>query len=284
MTTSKFGTLYREHLALGATFEEAEDGVPPRPASYPGSEPASHVGEGAFLSDLTGSTYALVSGTSAQALCGSALCGRKLAVGECAFEPALLGDGAVTSVPLCLRTGDSEYVLLDPTDRGETLVSWVGFLANLRQDGFAPYEGTRVDDASEMLVPLLLVGAQARDVLSDYVKSPVDLPQAGRVAQVRLDSILCVVAGLPLTGTAVAGYVVFVPKAQATVLWRSFLSFSQVSPAGTVLVDELMREGLPWAAPLSAQGRVCLGESDLRSWGLLRDGSDFVGARALLAG
>lgn len=283
MTSAKFGALYREHLLLNASFDEPEDGVAPRPQSYPGSEPLSHVSEGAFLSDLTGSTYALVSGPAAQALCESAFCGRKLAVGECAFEASLLGDAAVTSVPLCIRTGDSEYVLLDPTERGETLVSWLGFLSGIKQDGFEPYKGARVDDASEMLVPLLLVGAEARAVLSDYVKSSSDLPAPGRVSQVRLDSILCVVCGLPLSARGITGYVVFAPKAQASVLWRSFLSFSQVSPAGTALVDKLMQAGLPWATSLAREGRIALAEGDLRSWGLLRAEADFVGARSLLS-
>lgn len=283
MSSATYGTLYREHLLLNASFEEAEDGIPPRPATYPGSMPLSFATEGAFLADLTGCTYALMGGANAQALAESSLCGRKLAVGECAFEPALTGDASVASVALCARTGDSEYVILDPTDRGETLVSWLGFLSKVEQDGYAPYAGTTVEDASRMLVPLLMVGACARDVLSDYVKTPQDLPAPGHVAQVRLDSILCVVAALPLPQAGVTGYVVFVSQPQATILWRSFLSFQEVSPAGTVLVDELMRAGLPWAEPLAADGRVVLGEKNLCRWGLLRPGADFVGARVLLA-
>lgn len=284
MSTVTYGPLYREHLLLNATFEEPEDGIPPRPASYPGSMPVSFASEGAFLVDLTGATYALLTGAPAPQLAQAAFCGRTLAVGECGFEPSLTGDASVNAVPLCLRTGDSEYVILDPTDRGETLVAWLGFLANLEQDGHAPYRGAKVESAQGMLVPLLLAGAKARDVLSDYVKSPSDLPRPGHVAQIKLDSILCVVAAVPLPHAGTDAYVVFVSPAQSTVLWRSFLSFQEVSPAGTVILDQLVRAGLPWGEAASSLGRVEPGERVLRDWGLLREGSDFVGARALRAG
>ena len=264
MSSQTFGPLYREHLLLNAVFEDPENGNPPRPATYPGSMPLSFVREGAFLVDLTGATYALLHGAPASQLVGAAFCGRTLGVGECAFEPSLTGDASVNAIPLCLRTGDSEYVLLDPTDRGETLVAWLGFLANLEQDGCAPYAGTEVESAQGMLVPLLLCGAKARDVLADYVKSPSDLPRPGRVTQIKLDSIL-----------------VFVSPAQATILWRSFLSFQEVSPAGTVILDQLVRQGLPWGEAASSLGRVEPGQEVLSGWGLLRPGSDFIGARAL---
>ena len=244
--------------------------------------PLSFVREGAFLVDLTGATYALLHGGSATQLTGAAFCGRTLGVGECAFEPSLTGDGSVNAIPLCLRTGDSEYVLLDPTDRGETLVAWLGFLANLEQDGCAPYAGTEVESAQGMLVPLLLCGAKARDVLADYVKSPSDLPRPGRVAQIKLDSILCVVAAAPLPHAGVDAFLVFVSPAQATILWRSFLSFQEVSPAGTVILDKLVRQGLPWGEAASSLGRVEPGQEALSAWGLLRPDSDFIGARALL--
>ncbi len=281
MSTQTYGPLYREHLLLNAVFEEPEDGIPPRPATYPGSMPAAFVNEGAFLVDLTGATYALLHGAPAPQLAGAAFCGRNLGVGECGFEPSLTGDASVNAIPLCLRTGDSEYVILDPTDRGETLLAWLGFLANLEQDGRAPYAGAKVESAQGMLVPLLLAGAKARDVLADYVSSPSDLPRPGRVAQIKLDAILCVVAALPLPHAGTDAYVVFVSPAQSTILWRSFLSFQEVSPAGTVILDELVRQGLPWGEAASSLGRVEPGRQTLAGWGLLRDGSDFIGARAL---
>ena len=280
MSSQTFGPLYREHLLLNAVFEDPEDGNPPRPATYPGSMPLSFVREGAFLVDLTGATYALLHGAPASQLAGAAFCGRTLGVGECAFEPSLTGDASVNAIPLCLRTGDSEYVLLDPTDRGETLVASLGFLANLEPDGCAPYAGTEVESAQGMLVPLLLCGAKARDVLADYVKSPSDLPRPGRVTQIKLDSILCVVAAAPLPHAGVDAFLVFVSPAQATILWRSFLSFQEVSPAGTVILDQLVRQGLPWGEAASSLGRVEPGQEALSGWGLLRPGSDFIGARA----
>ena len=106
-------------------------------------------------------------------------------------------------------------------------------------------------------------------------------PATARVAQIKLDSILCVVAAAPLPHAGVDAFLVFVSPAQATILWRSFLSFQEVSPAGTVILDQLVRQGLPWGEDASSLGRVEPSQETLSGWGLLRPGSDFIGARAL---
>ena len=55
----------------------------------------------------------------------------------------------------------------------------------------------------------------------------------------------------------------------------------EVSPAGTVILDQLVRQGLPWGEDASSLGHVEPSQETLSGWGLLRPGSDFIGARAL---
>lgn len=277
------GVLYEEHLALGASFERAEDTGLAYPSSYAGEEGLEHALEGAVIADLTGATYRLIAGTHPQELCEAAFCAKKLRVGQCAFEPALTGDGAITSVPLLARTGAHEYVILDPSRRGPVVAGWVTFLSQVSSNGNAPYEGTTVEEASGMLAPILVMGARANDLLADYLPQEArGLPARGAVESVTLDGhIPALVAGVPLdTAAGLASYVLLVPKTAARVVWRSLLSFTWVEPVGRDAVLEAWSR-LPWSRPLDSTDVVEISEQDLRAWGLLRHGDDFVGARGI---
>ena len=278
MSAPSAGILHEEHLLLGARLAQTATGAL-EVSSYAGEKDLASALEGAALADLAGSTYLLVSGPGSAPLVHAALCGRELAVGEAAFEGCLSGDGGLVSVPLALRTGDGEHVLLDPSARGPVLSGWLEFLAGLEGPEGAAFPGVALDDASGMLVALLLVGRAAEEVLSDYARTE-PLPAAGAVAPVHLDAIPCLVARLP-EELAAPGYLVLVPPASARVLWRSLLSFNEVAPVGHEALRELVATSLPWGAALAEEGPCRAGRPELEAWGLVRDEGDFVGARAL---
>ncbi len=273
----RMGVLYREHVLLGAEFAADEQTGVLGVRSYANEASPGHVREGAALLDLTGSCYLLVSGADAQAFAETALCGRRLAVGEVAWEACLTGDGALVSVPLVVRTGDSEYVIADSSERRQTLFSWLGFLAKIEQKGTRAFGNASVEDAHEMLVPLMLIGAQARSVLSDYVRVASELPRTGTVKSVRLDAISTVVARADAPYDC---YLVLAPPPSARPLWRSFLSFDAVAPMGTRAAHELVR-GLPWGSLLGSSDAIRATREQLFGWGLMREGDDFVGARGI---
>ncbi|QOY59772.1 aminomethyl transferase family protein [Thermophilibacter immobilis] len=284
MTSDKprMGVLYDEHALLHARFSTSEEAGPRRVLSYDAEKGPAHAREGALLADLTGCAYLLAHGPSAPDFARAALAGRRLAVGEADFEAALTGDGSLVSVPLAARCGDEEYVLLDPSPHGDVLDSWLGFLHGVEQDGFTPYANITIEDATDMLVPLLLVGAAARSVLADYVRDPQALPAPGHVTSLQLDRIAALVTRLGAPALdEVACYLALVPVAFARTLWRSLLSFGEVAPAGLQTVCELSRRALPWGELLSSPDRVSPSRRVLASWGLLRDEDDFVGARGL---
>lgn len=278
---ARMGVLYGEHALLGANFSFSDDGSSIRVISYP-SEKGGPVDSGsAYLHDLSGSSYVLVSGPHASDLVEAAFCGTKISVGECSWQCALTAEGGLTSVPLVIRTGANEYVLLDPSDRGDVVVAWLGFLSQIEQNGFAPYAGTKVEDATDMLTPLLMAGNAATAVLSDYVSHPRDLPAQGQVKNVYLDKISAVVSRAVIPGISFPVFVLLVPPAQAAILWRSFLSFNEVSPIGCAAVCRAMGNMLPWGGLLSEKDKISPSVAQLESWGLLRSTRDFVGSRSL---
>lgn len=272
--------LYQEHLYLGGTFGERAFGSLTMPRRY-ASEGDEDVAfsSGAALSDLSGTSSVLVAGPPAPAFVEAAFSGRRLAVGECAFEAVLGGDGTLMSIPLLARTGDAEYVFWDASGRFELLSGWLGFLADVSQDGYAPYAGLDREDVSGRLVPLLLWGPAAQHVLSDYLEAGVTLPATGHVRDVRLDRIPAVVAAPPVAGGRC--YLTLVPPDFARTLWRSFLSFDEVTPVGETALVSHAEELLGWLPWVEDTDRVVPTRQELERWGLVRQGGGFVGARAI---
>ena len=281
---SEHSTLYQEHVLLGAEFDEEEGSQrPARVLTYLGEEDLGSLGEGALLCDLSGSCYLLAGGALASGFAAAALAGYLPAVGECAYGACLSGDGSVVGVPLLLRTGSDELVILDASPRGPVLEGWLSFLRSVEARGERPYEGVTLEDAHGTLVPLLIAGPAAHRVLLDYVAEGSGLPAAGEVAQVALDRIGALVAGVPVCGEDAPSYLVFVPAPLAQVLWRSLLSFTEVVPVGHAALEGALELRLPWGSLLRARGRVDAPRQQLVDWGLVRGDDGFVGARALRA-
>ena len=279
MSDARTGVLHEEHALLGASFEPSETTGLLAVRSYAREAACAPAAGEARLTDLTGATYLLVSGSDAEPLAYAAFAGAPLPVGECAFSATLSGDGSLLSMPLVARCGDTEFVVIDPSPRGEALAAWTGLLARAESDGVRAFPLVSICDASEMLVPLALCGPAAEHVLSDYLHD-ASLPAPGQVRQLRLDAIDVVVVrpGAPLAQDVV---VVLVPPARARVLWRSLLSFTEVSPVGVPAFAGLLAGALPWGELLVGAGPEHISRDRLVRWGLVRDGGDFVGGRAL---
>lgn len=133
-----------------------------------------------------------------------------------------------------------------------------------------------------MLVPLLVMGRRANELLADYLPQAArNLPARGSVTNVSLDGhIPALLVGLPFGEKGVAAYALLVHQAAARTVWRSLLSFNWIEPVGRAAVLSAW-SSLPWSKALDSSDVVELGEQDLRAWGLLRPGSDFVGARGI---
>lgn len=281
MTTPRMGTLYQEHVFLGANFEPTIDESYQRVSSYAGEKDAvAAMANGCVLSDLTGATYQLVCGPDAAAMAQAAFCGKRLAVGECAFEPALGGDGCLMSVPLVVRCGDTEHVVVDLGSRGAVAQAWLGFLATAEQDGVRPYGNTTIEDATSMLTPLMLAGDAASHVLSDYLHGQ-QLPRRGQVASLSLDAISAVVACAPLEPLGINAYFLFIPPAKARTLWRSFLSFEEVTPVGLLGAKKALFSAVSFGDLCEKNDKVIVTKDELAGMGLVRSDGGFIGCQAL---
>lgn len=277
MSAPRMGCLHPEHVLLGASFLPSERDGMLRVESY-GNEP--HDGGSTMLVDLTGCSYLLVSGADASAFCRTSFAGRDLVVGEAAVEAVLNGTGELLGTPLLMRTGDSEYVVVDASEQSDVIAAWLEFLSNVESDGRRAFPDLSISDATGMLVPLLLAGPDATGVLSDYVRGNEGLPPVGVVRQLRLDAIPAVVAR-PATASLPPAYIALVPTASARILWRSLLSFTEVEPIGHLGLKRALSQSCPWAQRLEEGAPARVTRRDLDAWGLARSGEDFVGGRSV---
>ncbi len=270
--------LYGEHMLLGARFGEGRSVL--RYHGEPqGADLVATLEQGCVLGDVSDAQVLVLWGDPVVSFAEAAFAGKRLAVGECAFEAVLTGDGAVASVPLLARTGDREYVCADLWERSEVLAAWLSFLGSVDQGGERPFAGLGSEDASGAHVALLLWGREAIEVLADYVTSAKDLPANGCISSCALDRIPCIVARRDLGDYP--AYVVLVPPVHAVTLWRSILSFGQVTPVGRKALRILGREALPWTASLVAGDSLRMDASTLEAAGLVRADETFVGARGI---
>jgi aminomethyltransferase len=277
------GVLLEEHALLGARLGTWLDGVAPLAYPTPAQSPerlGDLLEDGCVLTDASGITMLYMAGDPAPSFGTAVFGGRVLAVGECAFEASLVGDGGIASIPLVARTGDREYLALDASGRGDTLSAWLSFVSGVEQNGFRPYDGLETEDVSERLVPLVLWGSAAGAVLGDYVPTADDLPSDGCVASPMLDGRIATIT-LRLDLLDQPCYAILVPPAFARILWRSLLSFESVRPLGTEGLSGLATAALPWAESLRDEGRIRLDAELLLAHGLVRGANDFVGARGL---
>lgn len=262
--------LYEEHLALGARFE---DGLVSGYANDDEIEQA-----GAVLADMSHVKLSLLSGNCAQDYAEATFAGKKLAVGECAFEAVLTGDGSVTSIPMLARTGNREYLCADASPRAEILDAWLSFIKSASSEGYSPYASLGLEEVTGSHVVLGLCGTKAKDVLLDYT-SAASLPRPGHVGSCNLDRIPCVVVCLPTKGAPC--FVVFVPPQVGATLWRSLLSFTFVCPASPKAFLARICKDIELLDILGSTDTIQISKSNLLGNGLVRSQDDYVGSHGL---
>ena len=269
--------LLEEHRLLCAQFDE--QGRPARYASGEFSE--DDFGSATILCDLSHMLTLVFGGIVGESYASAVFAGEKLSPGRCSFEAVLTGDGSLASCPFLMRTGAREYVVCDASPRGDILSGWMSFVSAIEQQGYAPYTDLDMDDATGTHCVMLLAGAAANKVLGDYLSQGVALPAEGNVVSCDLDAFPCVVSHVPQIKGHVSTYLIFVPPACAVPLWRSFLSFPEVTPVGTDGFRKFMGTVLPWTRMLDSQDAVRADARTLAKDGLLRKEQDFIGARGI---
>lgn len=240
-----------EHVLLGAEFTTCEDealGV----SSYLDEKPVEETLASVGLADLTGTCYLVVEGSDAPRFIASCFDGLALAQGEARFVPCVGGAEALISVALVARTGPAGHLIVDISERAEALECWLAHVASCQtEQGEDHFTDLHIQDASSMLVPLLLIGANVHTIVNDYLHEGSDLPPAGHLGPLKLDAIDVLALHLPEIASSVEGVLLCVPPARARVLWRSFLSFSEVMPLGHRTLHHLVTSYPAWGHALT---------------------------------
>ncbi|MFC2647555.1 MAG: hypothetical protein ACFNZW_06260 [Coriobacteriaceae bacterium] len=279
--SDNLSVLAYEELALGATLGSfVKEGTKVALAYKNQGEEYTALRHGTGLTDLSGCYSVRLSGPVAQNFIEATCAGQKLGVGECTFEPVLLGDSRIASIPLVARTGDQEYVLWDISASGDILAAWLNFVANINQNGFAPYQRLEMEEVSQSLTPLLLWGEAASEILSDYLKDGSAVPETNQVHDALLDNhIPALIINMRINDQP--SLILLVLPQSAPVMFRSLLSFNTLTPVGLTAATQVAAENLEYLAPLSEAKPHEASKHDLMRQGLLRHENDYIGARAL---
>ena len=276
MSEQKRSILHTELEYLGAQFSTSPEGFNLAQSFY-GEKPLEDALKDCVLVDLSGISYTLVSGASAQNFVEAVFAGKQLEIGETSFECVLTGDGSLSSIALLARSGQNEYVVLDASKRSLILEEWLSIIASVEQNGIALYAEVSLENATPLLTPLLLAGKKIEKVLMDYLGEQ-QLPEDSKLCNLMLDqTIPALVANV--STKKVPAYLVMIPPVHTVILFRSLLSFETVHPLGHKQLAKGLKTYLPWFSELAGNTKVVLAKDKLEGWGLLRTSDDFIGAR-----
>lgn len=276
-TSSKATPLTQEHGYLGAELEPDPNGV--LTPSYYGDatgEPEAFA-EGCALADITGTVGSVIEGADAGAFVSMAFAGPVPGPGQLVESVALRGDGTVVS-PVLVACLGPYYGFWAPAETSEQLTDWLEGVAAIEQAGQKAFADVTISHAAAT-VTLLLAGPGSEKVLADYLAPGASLPPAGFIANLALDKIPVVCGRTPVNGRTWT--LLWVPEARARVLWRSFLSFEQVTPVGTSAVWGQIEAAAPGIGDVLDEPDAQILPAGCGLAGLLRPAGGFIGARAL---
>lgn len=275
--STKATPLTQEHGYLGAELEPDANGV--LTPSYYGDaagEPEAFAA-GCALADMSGTVGSVVEGADAGAFLQMAFAGPLPVPGQLVESVALRGDGTVVSPALVACLGDY-YGLWAPAETAQQLTGWLEGVAAIEQAGSRAFSDVKLGHAAAM-VTLLVAGPDSERVLSDYLAPDASLPAVGSIANLMLDRIPTVCGRVDVNGAPWT--LLWVPETKARVLWRSLLSFEQVTPVGSSAVWGQIEEQAPGLGALLDDPDSAPLPQECGAAGLLRADGGFIGARAL---
>ncbi|HHJ99387.1 MAG TPA: glycine cleavage system aminomethyltransferase GcvT [Actinobacteria bacterium] len=173
-------------------------------------------------------------------------------------------DGGIIDDLIVYHTGDLEYLIVVNAANRQTDWDWI--TAHLP-------ETVEIADESDRTALIAVQGPHALAVIGELAGEGWTPPDRFEVGEAALDSVPVLVARTGYTGED--GVEVFCHASQAAAIWRTLLSFSEVSPCGLGARDTLRLEmgyplygsdmdrgvdpvsaGLGWVAPKAKSGYI----------------------------
>lgn len=283
MNTSH-AVLFEEHCFLGAQFETDEAGYE-HVASYPFASQAEFSSGHAFLMDMDGYEFSYVHGPAATSFISCASASPLPAISQLAPAALLSGTGSLLSLPFIARTQADEYLVFDYSPRAATTFSWLSFVRAIEDRGTKVFADVTSERSIEDLVPLALVGEAAGTIIQDYLAADEELCKPGSIASYSFDGSIPVL----VFSFDASAYLLLVPSARVRILWRSLLSHTELSPKEPGYFNHVLARAYPLLAHLSKADPEAelstspqLSSTQLKHAGLIRQDTNFIGARALV--
>lgn len=201
-----------------------------------------------------------------------------MVLGDVRFGLALTGEAEIIDVVLINKTGDESYTVYCSSENLTELYLWLEAHAALQQNKVKAFEDVSVSNESSKLAALAVLGKGAATVLSDYLTDDAVLPAPGTIAPVKLDNFDVLVSAVELPDITTVYFLLVAPHDVVT-LFRSFMSFEQVMPAGLEALRILIQRSYPGYGLVLQAAYTTPKEGHLLD--LVRSTKDFVGAKNL---
>jgi aminomethyltransferase len=185
-------------------------------------------------------------------------------LGQAQYTLMLDEDGHVIDDLIVYHSGDLEYLIIANASNRDTDFAWL--------EAHAP-EDIELVDESDRTALVALQGPKALGIVEELAGPEWIAPARFTLCEATLDTIPALVARTGYTGED--GVEILVGANSAPALWRSLLSFAEVTPAGLGARDTLRLEmgyplygsdmdrtidpisaGLGWVVPKAKQGYV----------------------------
>ena len=226
----------------------------------------------AFLSDITDQGALRIAGADASRFLSTMFAGDMGAcsqLGELVQGAFLNGEAEIIDIASVLRTGDDEFLVTGSSDNRLELFEWLAAHAALSDDAGKVFPDLAVEDESEHLGILLMAGDGARRAHDDLLEAC-----AGRVPLIQYEfthpayGIFCV-----------PSWLVIAPVNSAAQIGDFLHGYSEFYVLGEEELTEMLEEA---GAYFSCIHEAAYADAHDEMFDpFIREGADFVGARAL---
>lgn len=226
----------------------------------------------AFLSDITGQGALRIAGADASRFLSTMFAGDMGAcsqLGELVQGAFLNGEAEVIDIATVLRTGDDEFLVTGSSDNRPELFEWLAAHAALSDGAGKVFPDLAVEDESEHLGILLMAGDGARRAYEDLLGAC-----AGRVPLIQYEFTR------PAYGIfCVPSWLVIAPVNSAAQIGDFLYGYSEFYVLGEEELMEMLEEAGAYFPCIHEAAYADAHDAMFDSF--IREGADFVGARAL---
>lgn len=266
--------LYHEEELLGAHF--FLDGVMEIAQSYPGAEiNLNTIYDEAFLIDVSSLNIMTISGSRASLFLKTLSTADIDALTPNQISPALFLNSESQIIDICyvLKNDANSFMLIGAQENSQELFEWLQAYIKLEKDGLLAFEGVDLSVLTGEISALAIGGSQSRSIVIDYTGSQT-LPDTKKFKSLLFDKIPVITINISdLFKTE--SYLLLLQNSQVVNLFRSFMSFQDISVLGISDGNELISRAHPELLQIYAADYQTAHDSSYKNY--MRKTKDFIG-------